>query len=74
VHNRAARFTGTKSEALPLGEPVATVSATLAELEGSLREGRAPAITLADGAASVALAEACYRSLRSERPEAVERL
>jgi myo-inositol 2-dehydrogenase/D-chiro-inositol 1-dehydrogenase len=74
VHNHAARLVGTKREPLPIGPLVPTVRATLAELAESLAANRAPAIGLADGAAAVALAEACYRSLRSERPEAVEPL
>ena len=74
VHGAAAKLVGTSRSALPVGEPVPTVVAVLREFSAALQARRAPAITLDDGAASVALAEACYRSIRSGRPEAVERL
>jgi predicted dehydrogenase len=74
VHGRAARLVGTVSTPLAVGPPVPTVRLALAELAAALAEKRTPAITLADGAASVALAEACYRSIASGRPEVVERL
>lgn len=73
VHGWAARLLGTSRVSLAVGAPVPTVPATLAEFAAALRERRMPAITLADGAASVALAEACYRSIASGRPEPVER-
>jgi predicted dehydrogenase len=65
---------GTERRPLPVGEPTATVAATLREFAAAIAERRSPAITLADGAAAVALAEACYRSIRSGHPETVERL
>jgi hypothetical protein len=40
-----------------------TVAATLVEFTAALAARRTPAITLTDGAASVALAEACYRAI-----------
>jgi predicted dehydrogenase len=73
VHGIAARLVGATREAIAVGEPVATVAATLAEMAAALAGRRAPAITLADGAKSVAIAEACYRSITSGRAEAVER-
>lgn len=74
VHGLAALLVGTERRALAVGPPVATVAATLAEFAAALAERRAPAITIADGAAAVALAEACQRAMRSERAEAVARL
>ena len=74
VHGHAARLAGTSRIALPVEASVPTVLATLVEFAAALTSGRAPAVTLADGAASVALAEACYRSAASGRPELVERL
>ncbi len=74
VHGHVARLLGTERRALAIGEPVATVAATLREFAAAIDERRAPSITIADGAASVAIAEACYRAARSGRSEAVERL
>ncbi len=73
VHGFAARVVGTTRTPLTLAAPVMTVAATLAELAAALAARRTPAITLADGAASVALAEACYRAIASGRSEPVER-
>jgi predicted dehydrogenase len=55
-----------------VGAAVPTVLATLQELAAALTAQRPPAITLADGAASVAIAEACYRSIAERRTVAVE--
>ncbi len=74
VHARAVRLVGTTSEALPLGPPVQTVEVTLREFAAAIDAGRAPAIGIDDGAAAVAIADACYRSIASGRAEAVERL
>jgi predicted dehydrogenase len=74
VHGTAARLVGTRSEPLPVGAAVPTVLATLQELAAVLAARRPPAITLADGAAAVAIAEACYRSIAERRTVAVERL
>jgi predicted dehydrogenase len=74
VHGYAALLVGTERRMLSVGEPAATVAATLREFAAALAARRAPAITLADGAAAVALADACYRSIRSGHPEIVERL
>jgi len=74
VHARAVRLVGTACEPLPVGPPAQTVETTLVEFATALTEGRTPAIGIGDGAAAVALAEACYRSIASGRPEAVERL
>jgi predicted dehydrogenase len=74
VHGHAATLTGTERRALAVGAPVATVAATLREFAAAVRERRAPSITIADGAGSVAIAEACYRAAASGHPEGVERL
>jgi predicted dehydrogenase len=74
VHGGAARLVGTAREALAVGAPVHTVPAVLAEFAAACSERREPAITLADGAAAIAIVEACYRSIASGRTERVERL
>lgn len=74
VHGIAARLVGTTRTALDIGAPVQTVAAVLRELVAAIAGHRAPAITVADGAASVAMADACYRSLAGGGPHAVERL
>ncbi len=74
VHGHAALLVGTERRPLDVGPPVATVAAALHEFGAALAERRAPSITIADGAAAVALAEACYRSIRREGPELVQRL
>ena len=63
VHGSAARLVGMTRTPLVVGEPVMTVQATLAEFASALAARRTPAITLADGAKSVAIAEACYRAI-----------
>jgi predicted dehydrogenase len=73
VHGHAARLLGATRTALEVGDPIPTVPAALHEMAAALAAGRAPAITLADGAAAVALAEACYRSIASGNVETVER-
>ncbi|MCC6765850.1 MAG: Gfo/Idh/MocA family oxidoreductase [Deltaproteobacteria bacterium] len=73
VHGIAARLVGTTRMELAIGAPAMTVEAVLAEMAAALVQRRTPAITLADGAKSVAIAEACYRSIASGRAEAVER-
>jgi predicted dehydrogenase len=72
VHGTAARLIGTTRSELAVGAPIMTVAATLREFAAALARARAPAITLADGARAVAIAEACYRSIAAERPVAVE--
>lgn len=74
VHGIAARLVGTTRTPLDVGAPVATVAFTLRELVAALTERRAPAIGIGDGAASVAIVEACYRSIASGTPQAIERL
>ncbi len=73
VHGIAARLVGTARTPLAVGAPVMTVAATLAEFAAAMIDRRPPCITLADGAKSVAIAEACYRSIASGRAEPVER-
>jgi predicted dehydrogenase len=73
VHGTAARLVGTTRTPLAVAAPAMTVVATLREFVGAVGAGRTPAITLADGAGSVALAEACYRSIASGKAELVER-
>lgn len=72
VHGIAARLVGANRTALAVEPPAMTVAAALGEFASALAGRRAPAITLADGAASVALVEACYRSIASDRSEPVE--
>jgi predicted dehydrogenase len=74
VHGHAALLVGAERRPLAVGAPLATVAATLAEFTAALHERRQPAIGIGDGAAAVALADACYRALASERAEPVERL
>ncbi len=74
VHGLAARLVGTTRESLDVGPPVHTVAATIAEFVAALTEHRAPAITIADGAASIALVEACYRAISTDGATRVERL
>ncbi len=74
VHGIAARVVGTTRTALALDAPAMTVAAVLGEFAAAVAERRAPAISLADGGASVAIAEACYRAVTSRRWESVERL
>lgn len=73
VHGIAGRLVGTTRTTLEVGPPVMTVEETLRELAAAITERRAPAITLADGARAVAIAEACYRAIASGRSETVER-
>jgi predicted dehydrogenase len=63
---------GTTRTPLAVGEPVMTVLATLAEFADAVAGRRTPAITLADGAKSVAIAEACYRAIDTAAVAAVE--
>ncbi len=74
VHGHAATLIGTARRELTIGEPIATVAAVLREFAAAVRERRPPAITIGDGAAAVAIAEACYRAARNGRSAAVERL
>ena len=73
VHGLAARLVGATRTPLDVGGAVMTVPATLQEFADAVGAGRIPAITLADGASSVALAEACYRSIVTGKTELVER-
>lgn len=72
VHGLAARLVATTRTPLEIGAAVMTVQATLAEFAAALSERRRPAITLADGAKAVAIAEAFYRAIASGRAESVE--
>jgi predicted dehydrogenase len=72
IHGIAARLEGARRTAIPIGEPVMTVQATLAEFAAALTARRTPAITLADGAKSVAIAAACYRAIERGSVESVE--
>jgi predicted dehydrogenase len=74
VHGHAATLIGTERRPLAIGTPVATVAAALHEFAEAVCERRPPSITIGNGAAAVAIAEACYRAARSGRPEPVERL
>src|SRR6266481_9854005 len=70
VHGHAATLIGTARRELTIGEPIATVAAVLREFAAAVRERRPPAVTIADGAAAVAIAEACYRAARHGRSAA----
>ena len=72
VHGIAVRLVGTTRTPLAVGEPVMTVQATLAEFAAALVARRPAAITLADGARSVAIAEACYRAIDTGAVASVE--
>jgi predicted dehydrogenase len=71
VHGFALRITGTKREPLEVPPPAPTVRKALRAFARMLRDGSPPPITLEDGLWSVAMAEACYRSAESGKPEAV---
>ena len=73
LHGIAARIVGSTRTELALDPPAMTVAAVLAEFATAVAERRAPAITLADGGASVAIAEACYRAIESRSWESIER-
>jgi predicted dehydrogenase len=73
IHGIAARLVGATRTELPRPAPVMTVPAAMQELAAAITAKRAPAISLADGAGAVAIAEACYRSFATGRAEAVER-
>jgi myo-inositol 2-dehydrogenase/D-chiro-inositol 1-dehydrogenase len=69
----AARVVGTTRTRLDLPPPAMTVAAVLAELAAAVEQRRAPAVTIADGAKSVAIAEACYRASAAGNAVDVER-
>jgi predicted dehydrogenase len=69
----AARLVGTTRTSLELPPPAMTVAAVLAELAAAVQGGRAPTVTIADGAKSVAIAEACYRAVARGGAVDVER-
>ncbi|MEO7435051.1 MAG: Gfo/Idh/MocA family oxidoreductase [Candidatus Binatia bacterium] len=73
VHATAARVVGTRRTDVALPPPALTVSAALAEFAAAIAGRRAPAITIADGAKSVAIAEACYRAIAGGSRADVER-
>ncbi len=72
IHGLAARLVGTTRTPLEAGAPVNTIPAALGAFAAAVRGTCAPAITLADGAHAVAIAEACYRSIASGQAQAVE--
>jgi predicted dehydrogenase len=69
----ATRLVGTTRSPIDAGRPAMTVSAVLAELTAALTERRAPAVTIADGAKAVAVADACYRAIALGGVAMVER-
>lgn len=71
VHGVAARLVGATRTAIDVGAPVMTVEATLAAFAAAVATRCEPAITLADGARAVAIAETCYRAIASGTTEAV---
>ncbi len=72
VHGLAARLHAATRTTLDIGPATMTIPATLREFGEALATGRPPAITIADGARSVAIAEACYRSIATGAPAPVE--
>ena len=73
VHHYLYMITGTDKKPVRLGKPVPTVCEALRAFCRCLRQELAFPVTLEDGAAAVAMAEACYRSAKSGRWEKVRR-
>ncbi len=71
VHNTLYRIGKGGREQLDPGDPQMTVLEALRCLRDEVAEGRSPSIKYRDGLAAVAVADACYRSVKSERPEKV---
>ena len=69
VHNYLYMLRGRDREDLPTGEPVPTVCEALKAFCDSLRREVPFPVTLEDGAAAVAIAEACYRSAETGKWE-----
>jgi predicted dehydrogenase len=71
VHGVAFVITGTTRAPLPLPERVPTVREVLRAFARALRDGSAMPVTLDDGLRAVAMAEACYRSVKRGRAEEI---
>ena len=71
VDGWAFRVTGTRREPLAVAAPAQTIRETLRAFVAVLRDGTPPPITLEDGLWTVAMAEACYRSAKSNRAEPI---
>ena len=71
VDGWAFRITGTRRDPLAVAAPVQTIRETLRAFVPVLRDGTPPPITLEDGLWTVAMAEACYRSAKSNRAEPI---
>jgi predicted dehydrogenase len=73
VHNYLYMVRGRDKKPVGLGKPVPTVCEALRAFCRSLRRELPFPVTLEDGAAAVAIAEACYRSAETRRWEKVRR-
>lgn len=71
VWNRAERIVGGASEPLPLGNPAFTVREVLCDFIESVRTGGAMPIPFEEGVRAVAIAHACYESVRTGKLTAV---
>jgi len=74
VFNTVAFVRGTVVTPLPVAPAVPTVREVLRTFSATLRAGRPMPVSLEDGLRAVAIVDACYRSARSGRAEAIETL
>jgi predicted dehydrogenase len=74
VLGQAARVLATTVTPLPVAAPAATVREVVRDFAAAVRSDRPLPIPLLEGARAVAMAEACYRSLRQRRTVEVERI
>lgn len=74
VHRWALRLSGTSREPIAIPDAAPAIPEVLRDLVGVIRGAKPPPITLDDGLWAVAMAEACYRSAKSRREEAVARV
>lgn len=70
--NQAAFYQGSTGTPLPIPAPLQTVREILADFSAAVTHGRPMPIPLEEGLRAVAIAEACYRSAKSGKAEAVE--
>jgi predicted dehydrogenase len=71
VLGSAYRIDGTEKATIDTGPVVPTVAETLRRFARALASGAPVPIDLEDGLRAVAIAEACYRSAASGKPEAI---
>ena len=72
THNQAAFVQGWSATPLSIPEPLPTVREILQDFSDAVRQARAMPIPLEEGLRAVAIVEACYRSSKSGKAEAVE--